>query len=78
MVAIYPQSRTRSGIWEQVPALDLPKEVSQAIGKLQGVLSDCGYRGVPEEDFSTLVDGQITALDGNPANVFQVFFSEVV
>jgi len=78
VVAIYPQSRRRNGLWEQVATFDLPTKVRQVFGKLCGVLGDFGYRVVPEEEFSALVDGQVTALDGNPANVFQVFFSEVV
>jgi hypothetical protein len=66
------------GIWTPVSSLEgFSNPFQAALKQLTHFLQSAGYTVLSGEVLHELVDGQTTSLDGLPANVFQVFFSEL-
>lgn len=50
---------------------------SRLSSKLAGVIEEAGYEAVHEGVLSEMAPGRVTEMDGAPATVFQVLFSEM-
>ena len=67
--------RDNLGRWQQ--SRESQDIFADLLSRAGGCLQELGYAFLPESNLSTIVDGHLTDLDGAPATLFQVLFSEL-
>jgi hypothetical protein len=63
--------------WTIIGAKDLLEKIASIQKKISAVLRSSDYALVEEPVLSQEVEGHVTELDGKPATVFEVLFSEI-
>lgn len=64
-------------IWESVGEESLPANVKRLRQRVAALMQTKGYKLLEEPLLSQQVQGRVTELDGKPATVFEVLFSEL-
>src|SRR5690348_5945190 len=64
--------------WVRADRHLLPREVEKSGAELENSLQMLGYHRIPERELSKSVPGKLTQLDGLPATIEQVLFSEMI
>lgn len=77
LFAIYNLNRVGKNEWRPISEADLPHQSVNPIRLTEAMLKSMGYERVANAYLSKEVPGHFTELDGVPATVFEVLFSEL-
>jgi hypothetical protein len=69
--------RVKLNEWRPIEEAELPHGSSDLIFRVNEQLETLGYERVPKAELAKEVPGQFTEMDGAPASLFDVLFSEL-